>query len=272
LLKQTNKQKQYLNKITNQPTMDKLDYSYEIPPSLSSVTPMTINPSGDSTWMDRASEPAAYNIRGNNYLQDGVKIPSKVSAMEIVALQYTFSRNPIPHIASHPASIVQEQHVGRKDRPFLFITNFLIPNVGNWVTYFARRRGEEIDPVFEKMLQEFMDGDDEFRNQRLKIIPGIGPEGNWIVRTAVGNKPAILGTKLTTKYHRGENYFEVEVDVGSSTVAMGLLNLVAGYCTSLDLEIAFLFESKSPDELPERVLGGVRAHRPNLTPPWWNEL
>lgn len=50
------------------------------------------------------------------------------------------------------------------------------------------------------------------------------------------------------------------------------LRVVAGYANQLDLELAFLLESQSPDELPERVLGGVRVHRPILTPPWWDEV
>jgi len=188
----------------------------------------------------------------------------------VVGFHFTFNRDPIKNITAHPGGVIQEQHAGRTDRPFLFVTNFMIPNVGNWVVYFARRRTEAEDPVFEKMLREFVDGDDEYRNQRLKIIPGI-PDGGFVVRAAVGNKPAILGTKLNTRYLKGDNCFEVEVDVGSSTVAMGILNVVAGYAASLDLELAFLLESKTPEELPERVLGGIRASRPLLTPPWWNE-
>ena len=50
------------------------------------------------------------------------------------------------------------------------------------------------------------------------------------------------------------------------------LNVVAGYASSLDLELAFLFESQSVDELPERMLGGIRVSRPLLTPPWWNDI
>lgn len=249
---------------------DELNYEYDVPLSLTSVVPRKDNPTGDSTWFDRAAEPGAYMIRGPNYLEDQVKIPSKPSAMEVVGMHFTFARDPVPNITAQPGSVVDTQHAGRKDRPFLFVTNFMVPNVGNWVTYFARRRGQPEDPVFERMLKQFIDGDDEYRNSRFKIIPGI-PDGGFIVRTAVGNKPAILGTKLNTKYYKGDNCFEVEVDVGSSTVAMGILSILTPYASTVLLELAFLFESQSPDELPERVLGGVRAVRPMLTPPWANE-
>ena len=50
------------------------------------------------------------------------------------------------------------------------------------------------------------------------------------------------------------------------------LRVVAGYASGLDLELAFLIESQSEDELPERVLGGIRVRKPLLTPPWWDEV
>lgn len=48
---------------------------------------------------------------------------------------------------------------------------------------------------------------------RFKLIPSI-VEGPFIVKKAVGNKPALLGRKLRQRYFRGPNY--VETDVGES--------------------------------------------------------
>jgi len=250
-----------------------MNYDYDFPDAASSVHPKVgaADPNADSLWWDRAAEAGAYNIRGPGYLENRVKIPSKPSAMECLGTQFIFSRDPIRNITAAEGHPVQDQHVGRSDRPFLFVTNFVVPQIGNWICYFARRRTEKEDPVFERMLNEFIEGTDEHRNARFKIIPGI-PEGNFIVRSTVGNKPALLGNKLDTKYYRGDNFFEVEVDVGSSVMALGILRVVLGYASSLDLELAFLIESQKEDELPERVLGGVRVHKPVLTPPWWDEV
>ena len=46
---------------------------------------------------------------------------------------------------------------------------------------------------------------------RFKLIPTV-VEGPYIVRKAVGNKPALLGRKLNQRYFRGSGY--VETDVG----------------------------------------------------------
>jgi hypothetical protein len=218
-----------------------------------------------SVWWDRGLIPNAYQVRGPNYLVDKIKIPAGPSIMEPIDMVLRFSKDPIKRVISE--RWFQEQHYQIPNRPFLFITNFVLPDVGNWLAFWARREGVEKDPIFERMLQDYMQGDDEFRDQRLKIIPGIG-KGSFIAKSAIGNKPGIVGTKMKTQYYQGQNCFEVVVDVSSSATAASLMGVVSKFASGLDLELAFLFESKSKDELPERIIGGVGIHQPKLIPPW----
>lgn len=44
---------------------------------------------------------------------------------------------------------------------------------------------------------------------------------------AVGNKPALIGTKLQQLYTRGDRFFEIDIDIGSSAVAARVLGLVS---------------------------------------------
>ena len=133
----------------------------------------------------------------------------------------------------------------------------MVPAVGNAVFSWCRRPNLETDPVFEKMLDEFMnDPDDQYRHSRFKLIPGV-PEGSFIARKAVGNKPALLCAKVPTSYHKGDNYYEVCVDVAQSKVAYSVMGAIKGFASTLTLQLGFLIESKTPEELPERVLGGV---------------
>ncbi len=76
------------------------------------------------------------------------------------------------------------------------------------------------------MSQFWSAADEDFCNERFKLIPTI-VEGNWTVKMAVGSKPALTGKKITQKYFRGKGYFEVDVDISSSTVAVGILALVS---------------------------------------------
>ncbi len=67
-------------------------------------------------------------------------------------------------------------------------------------------------------------------------------EGNFIVRNAVGSKPTILGRKLKQSYFRGENYFELDVDVASSAIAQRVTGIACGYAKSLTIEMAIVLQ------------------------------
>ncbi|KAG6509081.1 hypothetical protein ZIOFF_034472 [Zingiber officinale] len=89
--------------------------------------------------------------------------------------------------------------------------------------------------------------------------------GPWIVRTAVGEQAiCILGRAVSCKYTSGLNYIEVDVDIGSSIIANAIVHLAFGYVTILTVDLAFLIESQTEEELPEQILGAVRFS--NLNP------
>ena len=39
-------------------------------------------------------------------------------------------------------------------------------------------------------------------------------DGPWAIKFAVGNKPALTGTKLTQTYYCGKGYFEIDIEEG----------------------------------------------------------
>jgi len=62
-------------------------------------------------------------------------------------------------------------------------------------------------------------------------------------------------------YHSRPNYLEVDIDIGSSTVANNVVRFVLGYVRTLVVDMCFLIEGKSDGELPERLIGTSRiAH------------
>jgi len=46
----------------------------------------------------------------------------------------------------------------------------------------------------------------ELRNKKFKVIPSI-KKGSWVVKKAVGQKPAIIGKALTTTYFEAKNEY-----------------------------------------------------------------
>ncbi|XP_024039869.1 protein ENHANCED DISEASE RESISTANCE 2 isoform X9 [Citrus clementina] len=88
---------------------------------------------------------------------------------------------------------------------------------------------------------------------------GCAAQGSWIVRQSVGSTPCLLGKAVDCNYIRGPKYLEIDVDIGSSTVANGVLGLVIGVITTLVVDMAFLVQANTTDELPERLIGAVRV-------------
>lgn len=51
----------------------------------------------------------------------------------------------------------------------------------------------------ERTLSAWFQGDTDYRNERLKLIPYVA-EGPWVVRNMVTGRPAIIGKKLPVSY------------------------------------------------------------------------
>ncbi|KAL6578128.1 Protein ENHANCED DISEASE RESISTANCE 2 [Orobanche minor] len=155
--------------------------------------------------------------------------------MDLVAVDWFKDTKRMDHVARRQGCAAQV--ASEKGMVFYFVTKKLVAG---------------------SLLQRFVDGDDEFRNSRLKLIPSV-PKGSWIVRQSVGSTPCLLGKAVDCNYIRDPNYLEVDVDIGSSTVANGVLGLVIGVITTLVVDMAFLVQANTVDELLERLIGVVRV-------------
>ncbi|OAY46949.1 protein ENHANCED DISEASE RESISTANCE 2-like isoform X3 [Manihot esculenta] len=197
-----------------------------------------------------------FMIRGKNYLKDNSKVMGGEPLLKLLAVDWFKVDSAMDKVALHPKCLVQTE-AGKKI-PFILVINLQIPAKPNYsmVLYYAADR-----PVNESsLLGKFIDGTDMFRDSRFKLIPSI-IEGYWMVKRAVGTKACLLGKAVTCKYHRQDNFLEIDVDIGSSAVARSVIGLVLGYVTSLVVDLAILIEAKEEAELPEYILGTVRLNR-----------
>ena len=104
------------------------------------------------------------------------------------------------------------------------------------------------------MLSKFCSETDTVRDETMKIIPKI-VEGPWVAKHALGSKPALLGRAVTSEYHSGEGWFEMDIDVSSSSAASGVLRIMKSCSKALVCNLAYVLEGKNEEELPERLLG-----------------
>ncbi|KAM6556495.1 hypothetical protein CsatB_003514 [Cannabis sativa] len=200
----------------------------------------------------KISEGNNFRVRSKHFCYDKSKIPAGKHLMDLVAVDWFKDTKRMDHVARRQGCAAQ---VASEKGLFSFIVNLQVPGSTHYsmVFYFVTK---ELVPG--SLLQRFVDGDDDFRNSRLKLIPSV-PKGSWIVRQSVGSTPCLLGKAVDCNYIRGPKYLEIDVDIGSSTVANGVLGLVVGVITTLVVDMAFLVQANSTDELPERLIGAVRV-------------
>ncbi|CAN1748806.1 Protein ENHANCED DISEASE RESISTANCE 2 [Linum perenne] len=220
---------------------------------------------GRDCW--KISEGNNFRVRSRNFCFDKTKIPAGKHLMDLVAVDWFKDTKRMDHVARRQGCAAQ---VASEKGLFSVVFNLQVPGSTHYsmVFYFVTKA-----LVPGSLLERFVDGDDEFRNSRCKLIPSV-PKGSWIVRQSVGSTPCLLGKAVDCNYIRGPKYLEVDVDIGSSTVANGVLGLVIGVITTLVVDMAFLVQANTTDELPERLIGAVRVSHiqlssaivPNLDP------
>ncbi|PKA52167.1 hypothetical protein AXF42_Ash014104 [Apostasia shenzhenica] len=199
-----------------------------------------------------------FKVRSKTFCYDKTKIPAGKPLMELVTVDWFKDWKRIDHVARRQGCAVQ---VASEKGLFSLAINVQVPGSTHYsmVFYFVTKG---LAPG--SLLQRFIDGDDEFRNSRFKLIPSV-PKGSWIVRQSVGSTPCLLGKAVDCTYIRGPKYLEIDVDIGSSTVANGVLGLVCGVITTLVVDMAFLIQANTYEELPERLIGAVRVSHLELS-------
>ncbi|XP_027913088.1 protein ENHANCED DISEASE RESISTANCE 2-like [Vigna unguiculata] len=192
-----------------------------------------------------------FRVRSKHFCYDKSKVPAGKHMLDLVAVDWFKDSKRMDHVARRHGCAAQ---VASEKGFFSFVINLQVPASTHYsmVFYFVTK-----ELVSGSLLHRFVDGDDEFRNSRFKLIPSV-PKGSWIVRQSVGSTPCLLGKAVDCNYIRGPKYLEIDVDIGSSTVANGVLGLVIGVITTLVVDMAFLVQANTPDELPERLIGAVR--------------
>jgi len=246
-------------------------------------SPLPVFPAGAKfgSHMNCWSQPCCndFHVRGPNYLKDRIKIESADFLWPVRGIDL-FLTDTCPENVGKVAGIMG----GRLREVPTFIINFRLP----WGVLLAYFEIPELyipfiqaghDPDFDestlstmntmtsgqRCAARFCQSSSEKKDKVLKIVPGVA-DGPWVVKSVVGNKPAILGTKMPVNYiyQKKEDgkamYFEADLDIVSSSAARGILSMVRSYTNALTIDLGFVVQGNQKDELPEQMLCGMRLH------------
>lgn len=232
--------------------------------------------------------PSDFKVRGAKYLHDHKKFPSGPFVFPFRGVDLFLTDLCPENVGSNPGAMGGNL----RDRP-TFIVNFRLP----WAVllYYAEIPAKFLpflrscyEPNFDKSTLPSMDkfsgperavarylmGDEEHKNNCLKIVP-VAVKAPWVVKSVVGGKPAIIGNKMPVTYYyqpaeKGKaEYLEMDLDIVASSAARGILSVVKNYTSILTLDLGFVVEGKTEDELPEQMMVGARLHSidPLTAPP-----
>jgi len=230
--------------------------------TVATVPPIVLAP---AMWMD--SDAASFRVRARSYNSDKLKTPSSPALFKFIGIDLFETVEAHRNIAANPKNRVHQAMLRGEDS-WLFVVNIMVPGTPylNFVCYFQGDRSLiEADTPFGRIARPFFNGnDDEFRNNRFKLIPKV-VDGNLMIKMAVKDTPTLLGNKLKQYYYKGDNYFELDVDVGSSSVARNVVGLAIGYSKAIVVDLGFCLQGNEENELPEVLMGCCSCYHVDMS-------
>ncbi|KAG6414611.1 hypothetical protein SASPL_121984 [Salvia splendens] len=203
-----------------------------------------------------------FSVRGANYPTKKSKSPAGEYLLDPAGVDWIRSNGRLDHLLARRdnrvMSAIRCGSESDQSTPFVIAVNLQIPGREHHsvVFYFSSKEGDSIES--NQLLSDFINGSDEYRDGRFKIVNKI-VKGPRILKAAVGRYSAcLLGKAVRCSYHRGADYLEVDVDIGSSAVASTILKLALGCVKAVTVDLGFLVEGKTEEELPEKLFGAVR--------------
>ncbi|XP_048500676.1 protein ENHANCED DISEASE RESISTANCE 2 isoform X3 [Beta vulgaris subsp. vulgaris] len=128
------------------------------------------NENARNCW--RISDGNNFKVRSKSYSHDRSKVPAGKHLMDLVAVDWFKDSKRMDHVARRQGCAAQ---VAVEKGLFSLVINVQVPGSTHYsmVFYFVTTK-----LIPGSLLQRFVDGDDEFRNSRLKLIPSVPKAGH----------------------------------------------------------------------------------------------
>jgi len=192
-------------------------------------------------------------VRSSDYLETARKITSEPLLFDLLHVDAFIGEHPIVHLASRDFSWYFQNKAQLGTKGFTFIHSIRVNSIGcSLVSYHHIPDRSKLPQLFFDFLKK----GDEFRKNRLKMIPKI-TKGPWLLVKTVPVVPVIVGNKVDVTYYQGENYIECDMLCDTSSMASSIIKAARPLAKKVVTEIVWLVEAHR-GELPERLAIGLR--------------
>lgn len=219
---------------------------FGIPPAGSSIP----RGAGNTSW--DYVDATQHSVRGDQYLSDKKKYPSKPAVFQLVEVAGFSTKEPCRFYSELQESFYQRARKAGRN-VFIFIMHFDLRPMHTVMVFELDKDALANDKPFATTFQRFLQGDDAYKNKRIKLLTSV-VDANWMVKKAIGQPvPALIGNKLSCYYRQTADLCECTCDVNSSMAAAAIVGVVKGACKGIVCDLFLMIEGQAEDELPERV-------------------
>jgi len=199
------------------------------------------------------AEISEHRVRSRDYLETAKKTSSEPLLFELLHVDAFIGDQPLVHLASRDFSWYFKNKLQLGTKGFTFIYSIRVNSIGCSLVSYHHIPDRSNLP---KLFLDFLSKGDEFRKNRLKMIPKI-TKGPWLLAKTVPVVPVIVGNKVDVTYYQGEDYIECDMLCDTSSMASSIIKAARPLAKKVVTEIVWLVEARE-GELPERLAIGVK--------------
>jgi hypothetical protein len=204
-------------------------------------------------WADISDSDYSFKIRDKNYLDTKNKYVSQQPHYFKFYKSLCFKKNDKLNYHKQKKCIINE--IKNLNLNYTIIISFIFDKYISFFTFINTN-----SKFNNKHFQNFIKSEKNVLSN-LKMIPNFKP--NNLVSKFI-SRPVIIGKKLRTKVSIQRKKLEVIIDVNSSKIAKTLIKTCLSAAKDIEIDLAWIIQGNSTNELPEFILGATKITKINL--------
>ncbi len=204
-------------------------------------------------WADISDSDYSFKIRDKNYLDTKNKYVSQQPHYFKFYKSLCFKKNDKLNYHKQKKNIINK--IKNLNLNYTIIISLIFDKYISFFTFINTN-----SKFNNKHFQNFIKSEKNVLSN-LKMIPNFKP--NNLVSKFI-SRPVIIGKKLRTKVSIQRKKLEVIIDVNSSKIAKTLIKTCLSAAKDIEIDLAWIIQGNSTNELPEFILGATKITKINL--------